>query len=255
MTYVPPTPYVRASRFAQFGSAIPGTTADVELDGVKIATDSLLAALNILQRNDGKLNNGLVTPDSLSQAAALLVAGWNPRGGWLTGTNYAVKDMVEQPAGSGINYVCPVGHTAGVFATDLAAGKWTLVAGAATFGGAVLTSGSTGGIGYSAGAGGQVVQPTSKATGVTLNAACGLITLNGAALASLTSVSFVLTDSAIGVNDYIDIQHDSVGSLGSYWVGATPAAGSVTITVRNVSAGPLSEAIVLRFFVNKAAVS
>ncbi len=109
--------------------------------------------------------------------------------------------------------------------------------------------------GYTTGAGGTVVQATSKSTAVTLNALCGTITMNGAALASATSVAFTFTNSNIAATDYIDIQHDSVGTLGGYGICATPAAGSATITVRNGTGGSLSEAIVLRFFVNKAVTS
>jgi hypothetical protein len=40
---------------------------------------------------------------------------------WLTTTAYAVGDLV---ANGGSNYYCTTAHTAGTFATDLAAGKW-----------------------------------------------------------------------------------------------------------------------------------
>jgi hypothetical protein len=111
------------------------------------------------------------------------------------------------------------------------------------------------GIGYGTGAGGAVAQATSKATGATLNTVCGTIALNAAALAAATSVAFVLTNSAIAATDVVTIVHDSVGTLGGYGFAVTPAAGSATITVRNNTAGSLSEAIVLRFFINKAVVS
>lgn len=41
---------------------------------------------------------------------------------WVTGVTYVVNDIVQQ---SGIRYTCAVGHVAGTFATDLAAGNWT----------------------------------------------------------------------------------------------------------------------------------
>ena len=123
-----------------------------------------------------------------------------------------------------------------------------------TFTGGVASSSATAGVGYATGAGGTVGQLTNKATGVTLNKVCGTITLNAAALASATSVAFVLTDSAIAATDQVVINHDSVGTLGGYSFAVTPAAGSATITVRNLTAGSLSEAIVLRFAVIKAVV-
>lgn len=41
--------------------------------------------------------------------------------GWLTSTGYVIGNFVTQ---SGIQYYCIVNHTSGIFATDLAAGKW-----------------------------------------------------------------------------------------------------------------------------------
>lgn len=51
------------------------------------------------------------------------VINYNNRGNWVTVTAYAVNDLVMS---SGIVYVCQVAHTSGTFATDLAAGKWTI---------------------------------------------------------------------------------------------------------------------------------
>ena len=115
---------------------------------------------------------------------------------------------------------------------------------------------ATGTLGYATGAGGTVTQATSKATGVTLDKACGTITMNNAALNLLTIVSFTLTNSTIAATDVVVIQHDSAGTLGAYTVSAnTMAAGSCQITVRNNTAGSLSEAIVLRFAIVKAVTS
>lgn len=111
---------------------------------------------------------------------------------------------------------------------------------------------SGGGIGYTTGAGGTVTQSTSKSTGVTLNKLTGLITLNSAALASATSVSFLLTNSFIAATDMVLLQHQSGGTAGAYTLTAQSASGSATITVRNVTGGSLSEAIVIRFAVLKA---
>jgi hypothetical protein len=46
------------------------------------------------------------------------------RGNWTTGTQYQPRDYILQ---GGEAYVCVIGHTAGTFATDLAAGKWASV--------------------------------------------------------------------------------------------------------------------------------
>jgi hypothetical protein len=120
-----PPPYVRFDNYSAF-LPIQGPSLNAEFDRIKTTLDAIMTNLKLAQRDDAKLNNGLVTPDSLAPSVTLLMGGWNPRGAWATSTNYVLKDMVEQPLGSGVLYVCPIGHTAGVFATDLTAGKWTL---------------------------------------------------------------------------------------------------------------------------------
>lgn len=119
----------------------------------------------------------------------------------------------------------------------------------------LLTTGYTSngsGVGYAPGAGGAVTQATSKTTGVTLNKACGQITLNAAALAADATVSFPLTNSMIAAGDVLILNHVSGGTLGAYVLNAAAAAGSATIHVRNISAASLSEAIVIGFAVVKA---
>lgn len=59
---------------------------------------------------------------------AIAFTQWNPispRGDWVTATDYGINDIV---ANSGNSYICATAHTSGTFATDLAAGKWTLLA-------------------------------------------------------------------------------------------------------------------------------
>ena len=132
----------------------------------------------------------------------------------------------------------------------------TPVLGAAT-GTSLSTTGnivisSTGKHGYTTGSGGTVTQATSKATGVTLSKSTGQITLNAAALASDTTVSFTLTNTVIEANDILIMNHISGGTAGSYLLNAQSAAGSASINVRNITAGSLSEAIVISFAVIKA---
>jgi len=120
--------------------------------------------------------------------------------------------------------------------------------------GLLKSSSATAGMGYATGAGGTVIQATNKSTGVTLNTVCGQITMNAAALAATTSVSFVLTNSAIAATDYIPPPAIVSGAtLGSYQVMVDAiGAGQCTITLRNYTAGSLSEAVVLNFVVIKA---
>jgi hypothetical protein len=108
--------------------------------------------------------------------------------------------------------------------------------------------------GYVTGEGGTIAQTTSKSTGVTLNKKCGQITLNNAALAANTTVSFTLTNSTIAATDLLVLNHVSGGTAGAYTLNAQAAAGSASINVRNVTSGSLSEAIVIGFAVIKAVI-
>jgi hypothetical protein len=106
--------------------------------------------------------------------------------------------------------------------------------------------------GYITGEGGTVTQATSKATAVTLNKKCGQITMHNASLAAATTVTFTLTNSTIAATDLLVLNHVSGGTAGAYLLNAQAAAGSASINVRNVTAGALSEAIVIGFAVIKA---
>ncbi len=98
---------------------------------------------------------------------------------------------------------------------------------------------------------GSVVQATNKSTGVTLRKLSGTITLSNAALAAGAIVSFTLTNPLIMATDVISLQHQAVGTFGAYSINGRCANGSAVISVRNNTAGSLSEAIVLQFAVIK----
>jgi len=142
-----------------------------------------------------------------------------------------------------------------VTVTDISVGTVTASGNVLTSAGNVLVTGGVGGVGYTSGAGGTVSQATNKATGVTLNKQSGAITMQATNLAAATIVSFVLTNSTIGANDLLLLQHQSGGTLGSYTLNAAAAAGSATIYVRNNTAGGLAEALVIRYAVIKGAVA
>jgi len=91
-----------------------------------------------------------------------------------------------------------------------------------------------------------VTQATSKATTVVTSTPVSIITMNAASLATVTTVAFTLTNPRIKVGDQILVSHSSAGTAGAYNVWAnTVANGSAVIQVRNITAGPLAEAIVL----------
>jgi hypothetical protein len=108
-------------------------------------------------------------------------------------------------------------------------------------------------IGYAAVAQGAVTQATNKSTGVTLNTSAGQITMNAASLAATTNVTFTLTNSLLFGKDVL-ILNVTNGTSAAYncWV-SSMGSGSATITLRNISASPLAEAVVINFAIIHAA--
>lgn len=106
-------------------------------------------------------------------------------------------------------------------------------------------------IGYTAAAQGTVTQATSKSTAVTLNKPAGRITMDAASLATATNATFTLNNSFISANDTVILTISGGQTTpGSYNVFANSlGAGTVSITLRNISGGSLSEAIVINFAV------
>lgn len=125
-----------------------------------------------------------------------------------------------------------------------------------TSSGKIVSTSPSAGVGYATGAGGAVTQITSKATGVTLSKICGQITLNNSALGAGAEAAFTLTNTVIGATDYVGVCVASGGTSAAYGVDVTAvAAGSCEITVSNLTAGSLSEAIVLTFFIQKVVIA
>ncbi|CAB4134061.1 hypothetical protein UFOVP272_14 [uncultured Caudovirales phage] len=103
-------------------------------------------------------------------------------------------------------------------------------------------------LGYSAAAQGTVTQATDKTTGVTLNKSAGRITMNSASLAANTAVSFTLTNSLISANDAIIVNVSGGGTAAAYTTYiSSMTLGSAVVTLRNLTASPLAEAVILNF--------
>jgi hypothetical protein len=103
-------------------------------------------------------------------------------------------------------------------------------------------------IGYSAAAQGTVTQLTDKTTAVTLNKSAGRITMNGAALAGNTAVSFTLNNSLLSANDTVIVCISGGATTGAYTSYVTSlTTGSAILTLRNLTGTSYSEAIVLNF--------
>lgn len=106
-------------------------------------------------------------------------------------------------------------------------------------------------LGYAAAAQGTVTQLTSKSTAVTLNKSMGRITMNNASLATATNATFTLNNTLISANDTVILTiSGGQATPGSYNAFANALdTGSVSITLRNISGGSLSEAVVINFCV------
>jgi hypothetical protein len=104
-------------------------------------------------------------------------------------------------------------------------------------------------IGNVTGAGGAVTQLTSRTTGVTLDKACGAITLFSAA-GSATFASFTVTNSTVAATDTIVVVQKSGTDLYELHVTAV-AAGSFRISFRTTG-GATTEQPALNFTVIKA---
>jgi hypothetical protein len=122
----------------------------------------------------------------------------------------------------------------------------TSIAGTTT----ILSSGATSGIGYTTGAGGTVTQITSRATGVTLNKACGAITLVSAA-GSATAASFVVTDSAVVATDVVVVNQKS--GTDKYLISVTNLGAGVFTITSQTTGGTTTEQPVFQFCVLKGA--
>lgn len=103
-------------------------------------------------------------------------------------------------------------------------------------------------LGYTAAAQGTVTQATDKSTAVTLNKSAGRITMNAASLGATTNVSFTFNNSLISSNDILVLNISGNATVGAYnlWVNSM-GAGTASITLRNTTAGALSEAVIINF--------
>ncbi len=130
-----------------------------------------------------------------------------------------------------------------------------VISGGISVAGNVLAT--SGALGYGIGAGGTVVQVTSKSTAVTLNKPSGQITMHNASLAAGATVAFQLANSLLMTTDGLVINCiGGVSSLASYRFSyGVTATGIASIYVTNQTGGSLSEAIVLNFQLVKGATS
>lgn len=133
-----PVPFTIGTDFSEEeANAVAGRSTvrtpalDALFDSLKATTDQILTNIALIQRDDGALLDGIVRIHTLSSEVLALMASteWYVYGAWQTGVAFKKGAIVLQ---SEVLYLAMVDHTSGVFATDLAAGKWGRLPQAAT---------------------------------------------------------------------------------------------------------------------------
>ncbi len=103
-------------------------------------------------------------------------------------------------------------------------------------------------IGYGTDAQGTVTQATDKGTAVTLNKSAGRITMNAASLGANAAVNFTLNNSLISANDTLIVCVSGGGTVNAYTAYVSSlTSGSAVLSLRNMTAGSLGEAVILNY--------
>jgi hypothetical protein len=245
---------------AQFNTAI--TDADIVPTGLVTASGLTMSTGKLLGRSTAATgaveelatvpaaNMPALTGDVTSSAGAVATVVVKASDG--AGTTFASFSL------SGVTCRGVLPDTDNTKTSGTTAARWSAVN---TYNvdakGSILSSSATLGIGYTTGAGGAVTQLTSKSTAPpAINKMCGQITMNNAALAAGAKVSFAVSNSSCAATDIPQVAVVSGGTANAYRANVTAvAASSFTVTVENITAGSLSEAPVIGFFINKAVTS
>lgn len=178
-----PTAYNRLTSFSNYQAQNPaeplsGASLDAELNAVRLTLSEILDNLALVQRDDGALANESVGLDQLSPE---IEVGWQAPEVWVTATAYVVGNTVFH--GSGFYRVLE-DHTAGTFATDLAADKLELIVDLST-----LTLASASGI---------AVTPTGGIAATNVQAALAELDSEKAALSHTHPSSAISDGTAAG---------------------------------------------------------
>jgi len=122
--------------------------------------------------------------------------------------------------------------------------------------GNILSTSSTGALGYGTGSGGTVTQLTSKSTSVTLNKPTGQITMNNASLAAGASVIFAVNNTLITDKDTIIVNINNGANGDKYDLFVWYITSSVCyLRLKNIHGASLSDALVINFTLIKGANS
>ena len=280
---------VLTTDFANVSGAV--TTSDVELNYLDITTlGTTQNSKAVTQDASGNINAASTTWSNLGAVTTVDINGgtWQGTidGNWTaagqTCANLGTVTTCDINGGTidGVTINGAIGGgtpAAGAFTTISASGAGTFASGsfttlsasgAVTFtsgtingttvgattpaAGTFTTSKATSQIGYATGAGGTVTQATSRTTGVTINKACGSITLVSAA-GSTTFQSFTVTNSIVEATDTVFVCQKS--GTDRYRIHVTNVAnGSFIVTFATVT-GTTSEQPVFNFAILKGVAS
>jgi hypothetical protein len=125
-----PAPYTVSYSFAGWQAVnpsrpLPAARMDNEFANIEAALGSTNTALTSIRRSDGKLQNGVVTYDSLDTSLRTGISVTAPTA-WETGATYTQGR--SSTFDESLFYICAITHEAGAsFAADVAAGRWTLI--------------------------------------------------------------------------------------------------------------------------------
>lgn len=207
-----PTTYVRAFNFTNQQAVTPSDPlradkVDLEYNLIKTSLDETQANLALIQRDDGAVANQTIGYDQLK--AELDGFGFNPPTAWLTATNYIERDTVFQGAGF---YRCAESHISGVFATDLAAGKWVLIADFTASTTAAAASAAAALVSQNAAAASASAASTSATTATTQagNAATSATAAAGSATTATTQAGIATADVVLTHADVVLTHADVV---------------------------------------------
>lgn len=188
-----PTAYELSYDFTAFQSGSPTTPLpadkiEIEYNNIATTTDELITAVTAITNSDGSVKNASI---GNAQLKSELTIGVNAATTWLTATAYVVHDTVYQ--GNNV-YRCLVAHTSGTFATDLAAGKWSLVLDFNTYLAAASSSASS----ASASASTATTQATTATTQAGIATAQAVIATTKASEADASAVAAAASAASLG---------------------------------------------------------
>jgi hypothetical protein len=212
---------------------------------------------------NGPVPSCIIQDDGIAHAQIMLgISGTQQGSATFAGaTSGSVKITPQAVAGTSVTVTLP--NTSGTLAANASSplalsattGNLTCATCAVTGSGnagSILSSSSSGGIGYTSGAGGTVTQTASRTTGVTLNTVTGAITLVSAA-GSASFQSFTVTNSSVAASDTVNAVQKS--GTDKYQIFVTNvSAGSFVITFATTG-GTTTEQPVFNFTVTKGATS